>query len=87
MKKRFIALLAGALAAATLLSACGGGNDGNNGDTPGGAPAQSSAPAGEQVLRVSMAGAPSDVGPLTSTTTEGAELLGCMFEGLVRKDA
>ncbi|MCI8538025.1 MAG: peptide ABC transporter substrate-binding protein [Oscillospiraceae bacterium] len=87
MKKRFIALLAGALAAATLLSACGGGNDGNNGDTPGGAPAQSSAPAGEQVLRVSMAGAPSDVGPLTSTTTEGAELLGCMFEGLVRQDA
>ena len=34
-----------------------------------------------------MAGAPANLNPLTSSTTEGSELLGCMYEGLVRQNA
>ncbi len=40
-----------------------------------------------QKIVVSMAGSPTDISPLTVSTTEGAELLGLMYETLVRQDA
>ena len=79
MKKKPLALVASVLSLALLLSACGdkGGSDkpSGNGDSA------------SKVLRVSMAGAPADINPLTCSTTEGSELLGIMYEGLVRQNA
>ena len=86
MKKRFLAMLAGVLAVATLLGGCGftGGDAPKNTPAPGATGEPQAAP---QVLRVSMAGMPSDISPLTESTTEAMELLANMYEMLVRQDA
>lgn len=81
MKKKALALISSALSLTLLLSACGGTTTPGNTGTPG------SGDAAGKVLRVSMAGAPADIGPLTTSTTEGAEILGVMYEGLVRQNA
>lgn len=60
------------LAALFVVSGCGA----KSGDTA----------KNEQVLTVSMAGSPTDISPLTVSTTEGADLLGAMYETLVRQD-
>lgn len=95
MKKRLTALMALLLVASLVFSACGfTGTE----EKPAAAaptapadPANPEAPAAEPaaggVLRVSMAGSPADINPLTASTTEAAELIGCMYEGLVRQDA
>lgn len=98
MKKRWITFVALMLALTCLLSGCGftGGDssasatDSSTGtsSTASGEEAEtSSTSTGDKVLRVSMAGAPTDINPLTCSTTEGSELLGTMYEGLVRQDA
>ena len=83
MKKKLTCLLA-VLMVISMLAGCGSKAPAAN-DTPaanGDAPAESG-----KFLRVSMAGAPADLNPLTCSTTEGSELLGCMYEGLVRQNA
>lgn len=98
MKKRWITFVALMLALTCLLSGCGftGGDssasatDSSTGtsSTASGEEAETSSNStGDKVLRVSMAGAPTDINPLTCSTTEGSELLGTMYEGLVRQDA
>ena len=78
MKKKLNCLLVCLLVAAMLV-ACGG-----TGTTSGTAAAGETAAQAEgtadsgKILRVSMAGVPADINPLTSSTTEGSELLGCM---------
>ena len=87
MKKKLNCLLVCLLVAAMLV-ACGG-----TGTTSGTAAAGETAAQAEgtadsgKILRVSMAGVPADINPLTSSTAEGSELLGCMYEGLVRQNA
>lgn len=83
MKKKLTCLLA-VLMVISMLAGCGSKAPAAN-DTPaanGDAPAESG-----KFLRVSMSGAPADLNPLTCSTTEGSELLGCMYEGLVRQNA
>lgn len=83
MKKKLTCLLA-VLMVISMLAGCGSKAPAAN-DTPaanGDAPSESG-----KFLRVSMAGAPADLNPLTCSTTEGSELLGCMYEGLVRQNA
>lgn len=83
MKKKLTCLLA-VLMVIFMLAGCGSKAPAAN-DTPaanGETPAESG-----KFLRVSMAGAPADLNPLTCSTTEGSELLGCMYEGLVRQNA
>ena len=83
MKKKLTCLLA-VLMVISMLAGCGSKAPAAN-DTPaanGETPAESG-----KFLRVSMAGAPADLNPLTCSTTEGSELLGCMYEGLVRQNA
>ena len=95
MKKKLFSILALVLVV-SMLTACGGftgsstsaqtpvptvsGDSDSSGSTP-------AAPVSDKYLRVSMAGAPSDLNPLTCSTVEGSELLGCMYEGLVRQNA
>lgn len=96
MKKRLFSLLALVLAACCVLTACGftGSSDTTSSTTStssstasGDTAADTTAAETGKVLRVSMAGAPSDINPLTASTTEASELLGCMYEGLVRQNA
>lgn len=92
MKKKLHCLLVCLLVAAMLV-ACGGtgttsGETSSGAETSGETAAQVGGTADSgKILRVSMAGAPADINPLTSSTTEGSELLGCMYEGLVRQNA
>ena len=92
MKKKLHCLLVCLLVAAMLV-ACGGtgttsGETSSGAETSGETAAQVGGTADSgKILRVSMAGAPADISPLTSSTTEGSELLGCMYEGLVRQNA
>ena len=92
MKKKLNCLLVCLLVAAMLV-ACGGtgttsGETSSGAETSGETAAQVGGTADSgKILRVSMAGAPADLSPLTSSTTEGNELLGCMYEGLVRQNA
>ena len=95
MKKKLFSILALVLVV-SMLTACGGftgsstsaqtpvptvsGDSDSSGSTP-------AATVSDKYLRVSMAGAPSDLNPLTCSTVEGSELLGCMYEGLVRQNA
>ena len=98
MKKRILSLVALLLVACCMLTACGftgteetpaqpsntDTSNNQNSETPETeTPAE---PAGK-TLRVSMAGAPADINPLTASTTEAAEILGSMYEGLVRQNA
>lgn len=92
MKKKLNCLLVCLLVAAMLV-ACGGTGT-TSGETTSGTAASGETAAQTEgtadsgkILRVSMAGAPTDINPLTSSTTEGSELLGCMYEGLVRQNA
>lgn len=98
MKKRWIAFVALMLVLTCLLSGCGftGGDSSSSAgtsstgtsSTASGEEAETSTTStGDKVLRVSMAGAPTDINPLTCSTAEGSELLGTMYEGLVRQDA
>ncbi|MEG2119325.1 MAG: peptide ABC transporter substrate-binding protein [Pseudoflavonifractor sp.] len=73
MKKKLLATIASVMALSLLLSACAPAEKENK--TEGGS-----------VLRISMAGSPADISPLTSATNEGAEILGTMIEGLVRQN-
>lgn len=87
MKRKLLALLLAAVM--TLLSACGmssGSSSAAGGTAASGDSAASAASTSEKVLRVSLAGAPTDINPLTVSTTEGADLLGCVYETLVRQD-
>ncbi len=98
MKKRWIAFVALMLVLTCLLSGCGftGGDSSSSAGTSstgtsstasGEETETSTTSTGDKVLRVSMAGAPTDINPLTCSTAEGSELLGTMYEGLVRQDA
>lgn len=98
MKKHWITLVALMLAVTCLLSGCGftGGDSntsmgesstGTSSTVSGEEADTSSTSTGDKVLRVSMAGAPTDINPLTCSTTEGSEILGTMYEGLVRQNA
>lgn len=86
MKKRLFALVAMLLAFACLLSACGFTGDTNTTTTAGDG-TETTAESSGKVLRVSMAGAPTDINPVTCATNEGSEILGSMAEGLVRQNA
>ena len=86
MKKRLFALVAMLLAFACLLSACGFTGDTTTTTTTGDG-TETTTEAGGKVLRVSMAGAPTDINPVTCSTNEGSEILGSMAEGLVRQNA
>lgn len=83
MKKKLTCLLA-VLMVISMLAGCVGKAPAAT-DTPA-ANTETPAESGK-FLRVSMAGAPADLNPLTCSTTEGSELLGCMYEGLVRQNA
>lgn len=92
MKKKLNCLLVCLLVAAMLV-ACGGTGT-TSGETTSGTAASGETAAQTEgtadsgkILRVSMAGAPTDINPLTASTAEGSELLGCMYEGLVRQNA
>lgn len=99
MKRGWISLLALMLVVACLFSGCGftGGTSSTDGTSSsdkstssavsGEEAETSSTSTGSKVLRVSQAGAPTDISPLTCSTTEGSELLGTMYEGLVRQNA
>ena len=97
MKKRFISLLALVMVFSCLMTACGftgtkeptAQTPSTNAPAASGDNAQTEAPAAPEgkVLRVSMAGAPADINPLTASTTEASEILGIMYEGLVRQNA
>lgn len=85
MKKKLVSLVALLLVAACMLSACGFTGDSETTTTTddGTGTTETSG----KVLRISMAGAPTDINPVTSSTNEGAEILGSMTEGLVRQNA
>ena len=95
MKRKSLSLTALVLALCLVLGACGSGTGSSvpaDTSSAGDGSAASTGAAGEggsgaeQNLRVSMAGALTDCNPLTDTTNEGAEVLGCILEGLVRQD-
>ena len=95
MKKGWLTLVALTLAVSCLFSGCGfTGGESSTASTKDDASTTSSAVSGEEstntgdkVLRVSLASAPTDINPLTISTTEGAEVVGTMYETLVRQDA
>lgn len=92
MKRRRTTIAALMLAAACLLSSCGftGGSSAattTSGSTDATGETASATATGDKILHISQAGAPTDINPLTSSTTEGAEILGTFYEGLVRQDA
>ena len=90
MKKRSMALLALTLVLCMVFAACGPAASTQNTPAPSGSADPDASPSegagdAEQILNVSMIGAPANINPLTVSTTEGVELICNMFETLVRE--